>query len=130
MTESSDKTPTNAAASPPPPATAPKYSMMAAISLSLSCLSLIIGPLGYIPGIIFGHAARSECKKNPQLMGRGVALAGLIIGYACLILTIAVAVLFIKYLHFAFKSTVITDPDAFNRMLEELRRFFSTNRTV
>jgi len=103
---------------------------MAAISLSLSCLSLIIGPLGYIPGIIFGHAARSECKKNPQLMGRGVALAGLIIGYACLILTIVVAVLFIKYLHFAFKSTVITDPDAFNRMLEELRRFFSTNRTV
>ena len=126
MTESSDKTPTNATAMPPPPATASKYSIMAAISLSLSCLSLIIGPLGYIPGIIFGHAARSECKKNPQLMGRGVALAGLIIGYACLILTIVVVVLFIKYLHFTFKSTVITDPDALQQMLKELQRFLSS----
>ena len=130
MSESSENTPKHVTAAPSSPLTVPKYSMLAVISLSLSCLSLIIGPLGYIPGIIFGHAARSECKKNPQLMGRGMALAGLIIGYLCLTLTIMVVFLIIKYLNFTFKSIVVTDPDAFNKMLEELRRLLSTIANV
>jgi hypothetical protein len=130
MSEPSDKTPTSFIGSPSPPPTPSKYSIMAVISLSLSCLSLVIGPIGYIPGIIFGHAARSECKKNPQLVGSRMALAGLIIGYLCLFLTIAVVVLILNYLKFSFKSFVVTDPDAFDRMLEELRRFFSTTKTV
>ena len=72
-----------------------RYSVWAVVCLSLSCLSIIIGPLGYIPGIISGHAARSECKKNPELMGSRTALVGLIIGYTFLVLTIVVISLII-----------------------------------
>ena len=129
MSEPSNKTPTSFIGSPPPP-TPPKYSIMAVISLSLSCLSFVIGPIGYIPGIIFGHAARSECKKNPQLAGSRVALAGLVIGYLCLFLTITVLVLILNYFKFAFKSFVVTDPDALQRMLEELQRFLSSTATA
>ena len=125
----SDKKPTHLTVSTPVPATPSKYSIMAVISLSFSCLSLFIGPIGYIPGIIFGHAARSECKKNPQIIGRGMALAGLIIGYLCLLLTIIVVVLIVKYLKFTFISSITTDPDAFYRMLEELKRLLSTVKT-
>jgi hypothetical protein len=103
-----------------------KYSILAVVSLSLSCLSIIIGPLGYIPGIIFGHAARSECKVNPELMGSGVALAGLIIGYIFLILTVLVIALIIFFADITFHSFKITDSDSFFRFLEELKRFMST----
>ena len=103
-----------------------KYSVLAVVSLSLACLSMFIGPLGYIPGIIFGHAARSECKRNPELMGGRVALAGLIIGYTCLALTILVIALIIYYTDITFHFFKITDPDSFYRFLEELRKFIST----
>jgi ABC-type Fe3+-siderophore transport system permease subunit len=129
MPESSNKKPTNAFASTSTPLTTSKYSIMAVFSLSLSCLSLFIGPIGYIPGIIFGHAARSECKKNPQLLGSGMALAGLIVGYLCLVFTILLVVLIIKYVEVAFTSFKITDPDAIYRMLEELKRILSTVKT-
>jgi hypothetical protein len=106
-----------------------KYSVLAVVSLSLSCLSLVIGPLGYIPGIIFGHAARSECKVNPELMGSGVALAGIIIGYICLVLTVLVVALIVYFADIAFHSFKITDPDSFFRFLEELKRLMSTVET-
>jgi hypothetical protein len=35
-----------------------------------------------IPAIILGHLSLSEIKRTPGLRGRGMALAGLIIGYA------------------------------------------------
>ncbi|UCD90953.1 MAG: DUF4190 domain-containing protein [Desulfobacterales bacterium] len=129
MSESSDRKSTNAIGSRSIPPATSKYSIMAVISLSLSCLSVLIGPIGYIPGIIFGHAARSECKKNPQLLGSGTALVGLIIGYLCLILTIIVVLLIIKYVEFTFTALKLTDPDAFYRMLEELKRLLSTVKT-
>jgi Domain of unknown function (DUF4190)/GYF domain 2 len=34
-----------------------------------------------IPAVILGHIALSEIKKNPLVKGRGLATAGLIIGY-------------------------------------------------
>ena len=41
--------------------------------------------VGSILGIIFGHIAQSDIKKsNGRLTGDGLALAGLIIGYATL----------------------------------------------
>ena len=126
MPEPSHTEPTNFLESTSTPVAKSKYSVMAAVSLSLSCLSVLIGPLGYIPGIIFGHAARSECKRNPELMGSGMALAGLLIGYLGLILTIIVVVLIIHYLDFTLTTFKTTDPDAFYRFLEELRNFLST----
>jgi len=64
-------------------------SSLAVASLVLSLLSLILGPLGYIPGIICGHLARSRMRRNAWLRGAGFAKAGLIIGYLGLTLTIA-----------------------------------------
>lgn len=106
-----------------------KYSVLAVMSLSLSCLSMFIGPLGYIPGIISGHAARSECKKNPELMGGRTALVGLIIGYTFLVLTILVIALIIYFADISFHCIKVTDPDSFFRFLEELRKFISTIET-
>ena len=130
MSESSNRKPSNSHDTTLKPIASTKYSVLAVTSLSLSCLSIIIGPLGYIPGIIFGHAARLECKRNPQLMGSRMALAGLIIGYLGLALTIMVIVLIFHFVDFKLTTFKATDPDAFYRMLEELRRFLSTNRTV
>ena len=49
---------------------------------SLVC-SLIV-PFGCIPAVICGHVALGRIKKEPALQGRGLALAGLIIGYVAL----------------------------------------------
>ena len=62
-----------------------KKSEKAVVSLVLSLLSVY--GVGSILGIIFGHIARSDIKKsNGRLTGDGLALAGLIIGYATLCL--------------------------------------------
>jgi len=63
-------------------------------SLVLSILSIFLGPLGCVPGIICGHVARARIRKNPDLSGDGLALAGLIVGYLFLVLVIVVSVLF------------------------------------
>jgi hypothetical protein len=59
----------------------------------LAVLSLILGILGLcgfccgfflvsaIAGIVCGHLALSRIKANPELEGRNLAMAGLIIGY-------------------------------------------------
>lgn len=39
------------------------------------------GPVLGIAGVICGHLGLSKINANPQLQGRGLALAGLIIGY-------------------------------------------------
>ncbi len=63
---------------------------LAITALVLGILSLILGFLTAIPGIIVGHIARSKAKKNPaEYGGSGMALAGLIISYLVLIVTIA-----------------------------------------
>lgn len=106
-----------------------RYSVLAVMSLSLSCLSIFIGPLGYIPGIISGHAARSECKRNPELLGNRMALTGLIIGYVCLCLTLLIIALIIFYTDITLHFFKTTDPDSFFRFFEELRKHLSTMRT-
>jgi hypothetical protein len=58
----------------------------ATASVVLSCLGIIFGPLTIIPGIICGHVARRQIRRGSIIRGRGVALAGLIIGYVLLII--------------------------------------------
>lgn len=71
---------------------APKTSGFAITSLVLSvlglfcCTTLILN----IGGIVFGHLALNQIKKDPTIGGRGLAIAGLIIGYLGLVLGIAV----------------------------------------
>jgi len=48
--------------------------------LSLVCCGFVLG----IPGVICGHLALSKLQKEPQLQGKGLATAGLVIGYAAI----------------------------------------------
>ena len=49
--------------------------------LGLFCCGLLCG----IPGVICGHLALSKIEKQPELQGRALAVAGLIIGYFAVI---------------------------------------------
>jgi len=73
---------------PPPMPVVPQTSNLAIASLVLSIATLVLGPLGFIPGIICGHMARARIKKDASLGGDGLAKAGLIIGYLFLALGI------------------------------------------
>ncbi len=63
---------------------APRTSGLAWAALVLS----LLGPIGCVPAIICGHLARARIAKDPLLDGRGLALAGLIIGYFFLALIV------------------------------------------
>ena len=67
-----------------------RTSGLAIASLVLSILSVVIGPLGCIPGIVCGHIGRRQIKKDPAIQGAGIATAGLIIGYIFLVLFVIV----------------------------------------
>ena len=54
---------------------------------SLVCsLASLITCVGWLPGIICGHLAKSRIRRNPSLKGSGLATAGLVIGYSILVL--------------------------------------------
>jgi uncharacterized protein DUF4190/uncharacterized protein DUF4339 len=74
-------------------ATVPETSKLAVWALVCGCLSLICNLLTAIPAIIFGHMGLSEIKKNPAIPGRGMAMAGMIIGYIITALTVVYIVL-------------------------------------
>jgi hypothetical protein len=80
-----------------PPTMTVKNSRLAIWSLVLGILALLfllvcIGPIFAIPAVICGHMAYSKIKRSGgMLAGQGMALAGLITGYA----TIALAVFII-----------------------------------
>ena len=54
---------------------------MAVASLCCSLASMV-GVVTWILGIIFGHIALSQIKRDPTQSGRGMALAGVIIGWS------------------------------------------------
>jgi hypothetical protein len=76
-------------AEPPPK---PVFSRLAIASISLSAGSLILGPFGCIPGIIFGYLAKAQIRQNPRLLGSELARAGLIVGYCFLVMFTAIGV--------------------------------------
>jgi hypothetical protein len=59
----------------------PQYSALAIASLSLSCASVLLWPLGFIPGIVCGYMARAEIKHDGRLLGDQLAKAGILVGY-------------------------------------------------
>ena len=65
-----------------------KNSRLAVASIICAILSITLMPLACFPGIICGHLARSELKKNKQLKGKGFAIAGLILSYVSLTILI------------------------------------------
>jgi len=65
-------------------------------ALVLGILSILFGILTAVPGIIVGHIARSKAKKNPEHYGgSGMALTGLILSYAVIILSVAAIYFFV-----------------------------------
>jgi hypothetical protein len=70
--------------------TAQRTSRLAVASLVCS-LSSLITCVGWLPGIICGHMAKSRIRRNPLLKGSGLATAGLIIGYLILMLEVGTA---------------------------------------
>ena len=61
-----------------------KSSKLSIASLSLSCISLVLGLYGAITafsGIVCGHIALKNIKNDPHILGAKKAKAGLIIGY-------------------------------------------------
>jgi uncharacterized protein DUF4190/uncharacterized protein DUF4339 len=81
------------ATGPSPGAPAVKTEPLAIWSFVLSLLGLVCcGFVLGIPGVICGHLALSKLQKEPQLQGKGLATAGLIIGYvaiACWLIYVA-----------------------------------------
>jgi Domain of unknown function (DUF1707)/Domain of unknown function (DUF4190) len=58
---------------------------LAIASLACGLAQFVFGPVATIPAIVFGHLARSQIKRTGE-QGAGLALAGLILGWATVIL--------------------------------------------
>jgi hypothetical protein len=54
-------------------------------SLACGLAQFVFGPLATIPAIVFGHMARYQIKRTGE-QGDGLALAGLILGWATVVL--------------------------------------------
>ena len=64
-----------------------KINGLAIASLACGLAQFVFGPLATIPAIVFGHVARYQIKRTRE-QGAGLALAGLILGWATVILAI------------------------------------------
>jgi len=64
----------------------------------------LVGPIGSLPAIVCGHIALRKIRKEAAVKGRGLALAGLIIGYAVLGLSIAITAPFLMFISARFDS--------------------------
>jgi hypothetical protein len=60
---------------------------LAIASLACGLAQFVFGPLATIPAIVFGHVARHQIKRTGE-QGGGLALAGLILGWAAVILAV------------------------------------------
>jgi hypothetical protein len=58
----------------------------------------IVGPITCVPAIICGHLALRKMGREPAVRGYGLAIAGLIIGYIILGISVAVTVPFLLFL--------------------------------
>jgi Domain of unknown function (DUF1707)/Domain of unknown function (DUF4190) len=66
--------------SPPAPAV-PKTNSLAVASLACGAGQLFLWPLATIPAIVLGHVARRQIRRTGE-NGAGLALAGLLLGWA------------------------------------------------
>ena len=64
---------------------------LAIASLACGLAQFMFGPLAAIPAIMFGHMARHQIKRTGE-QGASLALAGLILGWAAVILAILLIV--------------------------------------
>lgn len=90
-------------------------SMVLGIIGILSCyFGLLFGGIG----VIFGHISMGKFKQDPNLGGRGMAIAGLVTGY----IGILISVLIIISIIFAANSDSSSFWEAFEQSLNEQQR--------
>lgn len=76
---------------------APPASNTALVSLIMGILGWVVLPVvGSVLAVVFGHAALREIDRSGgEIGGRGMAQAGLILGYVALAVSVLSAVLFV-----------------------------------
>jgi hypothetical protein len=63
----------------------------ATTSLVLGFLSCaMFGIITSIPAIVFGHISLSKYKKHPQYKGKKIAVAGIVLGYLGILVTVCI----------------------------------------
>jgi hypothetical protein len=81
----------------PAPQDKPQPIRTSGLAIASLVLSLALGPLGCAPGIACGHLALRKIRTHPTIRGSGLAVAGLIVGYIILALSIIFAVIFMSF---------------------------------
>jgi hypothetical protein len=80
---------TVATGAPPTPMTEEYTEPLAIVSLVFSIISCGCGCFAAIPAVIFGHIALNKINEaGGRIAGRPLALAGLVIGYTMLVITV------------------------------------------
>ncbi|HYF34146.1 MAG TPA: DUF4190 domain-containing protein [Prosthecobacter sp.] len=69
---------------------------VASFVLSLCFLVPFVNLVNWIPGLVFGHIALVQFKKDPRLDGRGLAIAGVIVSYIWLVGLISLTFYFVS----------------------------------
>lgn len=82
---------------------APKTNTMALVSLIASCSAFVLG-ITAVVGVVCGHIALSQIKRTGE-GGRGMAIAGLIIGYVLTALSVLAIVFFVMIIAFAASTS-------------------------
>jgi hypothetical protein len=85
-------------------ATVPQRTSGLAIASLICSLSSLVTCIGWLPGIICGHLAKSRLRRNATLKGGGLATAGLVIGYLILMLEAGTAAVNIARFSAAMKQ--------------------------
>jgi hypothetical protein len=79
-------------------------SQLAIWALVCGCLGFLCSLFTSIPAIVLGHLALGAIKKQPGLQGKGMAIAGLILGYFITVAVIIYLIVFLLLLAPTFKS--------------------------
>ncbi len=85
------------------PTVAPPVPTTLAYTNTYALVSIITAFLAPVAGIVFGHLALSQIKRNGDA-GRGLALTGLILGYAYLATLLLFIVVYIGFIGLMFAS--------------------------
>jgi hypothetical protein len=98
MTTEQNLPPTAPAQLPPPAPAGRPTSALAIVSVVSGILGWTLMPfLGSIAAVICGHMARAEIRRDPNIDGDGLAIAGLVLGWVAIALSVLalLAVIFI-----------------------------------
>lgn len=89
-------------AAAPAPAAAPRGTTLAQTN-TYAVLAILLAFIAPIAGVVFGHMGLSQIKRTGDA-GRGLAITGLVIGYAAVVFLALFFVLYIGFIAFAIAA--------------------------